>query len=256
MSLFSRTRDIYRRSSKPKDIFWNKFVARPPAALIVALLERGRITPNQVTLASLAVFLVTAVLLVLVPGHLGLIIAILVLELSYVLDCVDGQLARIRGSSSPIGAHFDFLMDELKAFILVSATAARIYQESGNDRVLLEGLAALTAVAAGISLTTFIRRPEYRAATGAAVSQGSGDYGEGFAAAAPAAPAPRRSPLRRAFGLVESLGRYLIHYPSYLVWIAAINRLDWFLHVYFVINAAYAARALAGVALKLGRRPG
>ena len=55
-----------------------------------------------------------------------------VLELSYVLDCVDGQLARLRGTSSPVGAHFDFLMDELKAFLLVGATAARLWGESGR----------------------------------------------------------------------------------------------------------------------------
>ncbi|HEY0705887.1 MAG TPA: CDP-alcohol phosphatidyltransferase family protein [Polyangia bacterium] len=253
MSFFGRTRDIYRRSSKPKDIFWNKYVARPAAAFVVALLERGRVTPNQVTLASLVVFLVAAGMLILLPGHPGLIAAVLVIELSYVLDCVDGQLARIRGSSSPIGAHFDFLMDELKAFVLVAATAARLYQETASDRLLLEGLAALTAVASGISLTTFIRRPEYRAATGAVTPQGSGDYGEGFAA--PPVAAPRLGLIRRAFGLVEAVGRFLIHYPSYLVLVAAFNRLDLFLHAYFAVNAAYAARALAGVALKLGRGP-
>ena len=54
-------------------------------------------------------------------------------------------------------------------------------------------------------------------------------------------------------GLVESLGRFLIHYPSYLVFVAIANRLDLFLHVYLVVNAAYAVRAMAGIALKLGR---
>lgn len=257
MPLFARTSEIYRRSSKPRDILWNRFVARPIAALVVATLEHTRITPNQVTLASLVVFLIAAGLMVMMPGQSGLVTAVVVIELSYVLDCVDGQLARIRGTSSPIGAHFDFLMDELKAFVLVSATAARLYQESGNDRLLLEGLAALTAVAAGISLTTFIRRPEYRAATGATGSQGSGDYGDGFAAAAapPAVPPPRLGLIRRVFGLAEALGRFLIHYPSYLVFVAAANRLDLFLHVYFVVNAAYAVRALGGVSLKLGRGP-
>jgi hypothetical protein len=231
-------------------------VARPLAAPIVAALEHTGVTPNQVTLASLVVFLVAAGLMVMLPGQDGLIVAIVVLELSYVLDCVDGQLARLRGTSSPIGAHFDFLMDELKAFLLVSATAARLFQETGSPRDLLEGLAALTAVASGISLTTFTRRPEYRAATGVKASHGAGDYGEGFSAAAPAPAAPPPASLvRRLFGLVESLGRFLIHYPSYLVFVAIANRLDIFLHVYLVVNAAYAVRAITSVALKLGRSP-
>jgi phosphatidylglycerophosphate synthase len=252
--MLTRLRETYRRTSKPKDILWNRFVARPLAAPVVAVLEKSSVTPNQVTLASLVVFLLAAGLLIMYAGQEGLLVAIAVLELSYVLDCVDGQLARLRGTSSPIGAHFDFLMDELKAFILVAATAARLFQESGNARLLLEGLAALTAVASGISLTTFTRRPEYRAATGVKASHGAGDYGEGFAAAAPVVPA-RPSLLRRLFGLVESLGRFLIHYPSYLVFVALFNRLDLFLHVYLAVNAAYAVRAFAGVALKLGRSP-
>jgi hypothetical protein len=252
--LWSRIRDGYRRSSKPNDILWNRFVARPLAALLVAPLERTRITPNQVTLLSLVVFLASAGLMVLLPGRRGLLTAVIVLELSYVLDCVDGQLARLRGSSSPVGAHFDFLMDELKAFVLVAAVAGRLWGDSGDERFLLEGLAALAAVASGISLTTFIRRPEYRAATGAVVSQGTGDYGEGFAPKASPTDTPR-SPLRQLIGLIERLGRFLIHYPSYLLFVAIADRLDLFLHIYFAVHAAYAARALLGVTLKLGRSP-
>jgi hypothetical protein len=254
-AIWTRIRDSYQRTRKPNDIFWNRFVARPLAAPLVAALERTRVTPNQITLLSLVVFLAAAGLLVLLPGRSGLITAIVVLELSYVLDCVDGQLARLRGQSSPVGAHFDFLMDELKAFLLVAATAARLWSESdsGDVRFALEGLLALTAVASGISLTTFMRRPEYQAATGAAVSRGSGDYGEGFAQ--PSAPAPSRSPLRRLVGLAERLGKFLIHYPSYLVFVAIADRLDLFLHVYFAVHAAYAARALLGISLKLGRSP-
>jgi len=249
--MFRRIRETYRRTEKPRDILWNRFVARPLAALFVAALERSRVTPNQITLASLAVFLVSAALLVLLPGQSGLLIAVGVLQLSYVLDCVDGQLARLRGTSSPVGAHLDFLMDEIKAFALVAATGARLWSETGSERFLLEATVALGAVASGISLTTFVRRPEYGAATGQTVSQGSGDYGQGLDKGSPPAPA-RRSLLRRMLGAVEALGRFLIHYPSYIVFVALANRLDLFLHVYFAINAAYAARTFLVVTWKLG----
>src|SRR4051812_32129193 len=199
--------DAYRRTRKPKDIFWNRFVARPLAALVIVPLARTRVTPNQVTLATLPVFLAGAVLLALVPSWGALVGSAAIIEFSYVLDCADGQLARLKGTSSPVGAHLDFLMDELKAFALVAAIAVRLWLPSREPRWLLEGLAGLGIVAAAISLTTFMRRPEYAAATGAAVSHGTGDYGEGFAA--PAAP-KRRSPL----ALMEALGRFIVHYPS------------------------------------------
>ena len=252
MSLFSKIADSYRRTKKPKDILWNRLVARPLAAVLLVPLARTHVTPNQVTFASLAVFVAAAALLVGLPGWTGLLIAVAAIELSYVLDCVDGQLARLRGTSSPVGAHLDFLMDELKAFMLVAATGARLWRAEARTQWLVEALAGLVAVASAISLTTFVRRPEYLRATGAPRPQAAGDYGDGLAGAA-AAPAPSRSLVGRAAAAVESLGRLIIHYPSYLVFVAAANRLDLFLHVYLAINAAYAGRTILAVLRKLGR---
>jgi hypothetical protein len=61
-----------------------------------------------------------------VSGLVGLIAAALVLHLAFVLDCVDGQLARIKGLSSPVGAYLDFLVDELKAVLLIACCAGRL----------------------------------------------------------------------------------------------------------------------------------
>jgi hypothetical protein len=238
--------DIYRRTRKPNDIVWNRFVARPLAAVLVVPLARTSITPNQVTFATLPVFLAGAALLALLPSWGALIGGAAIIELSYVLDCADGQLARLKGTSSPVGAHLDFLMDELKAFALVAAIAIRLWLPARDPRWLLEGLAGLATVAGAISLTTFVRRPEYAAATGAVVSHGTGDYGEGFEQKAPA----RRSPL----ALVEALGRFIVHYPSHIWLVALINRIDIFLHAYIVMNAAYAARSFLGIARSLGRK--
>jgi phosphatidylglycerophosphate synthase len=237
--------DAYRRTRKPKDIFWNKFVARPLAAVVIVPLARTPVTPNQITLTTLPVFLAGAALIAFRPGWGALCAGVGILELSYVLDCADGQLARLQGTSSPVGAHLDFLMDELKAFVLVAAVAVRLWWPAHDGRWLLEGLGALVAVAAAISLTTFTRRTEYATATGAVVGRGAGDYGGGFTTAAPA----KRSPL----ALVEALGRFVVHYPSYIVYLALANRIDLFLHAYLVMNAAYAARSLLFIGLALGR---
>src|SRR6185295_14650189 len=142
--------------------------------------------------------------------------------------------ARLRGTSSPVGAHLDFLMDELKAFLLVAAVSVRLWLAAGGAaapgttsvRWLLEGLLALVAVASAISLTTFMRRPEYAAATGAAVRRGTGDYGDGHGAGAPAAAAvtaPSGFSVKRA---IEALGSFIVHYPSYIVFVAAADRMD------------------------------
>ncbi len=238
--------DAYRRTSKPKDILWNKLVARPLAAALIVPLARTRVTPNQVTLATLPVFLLGAAVLIACPTWGALVAGVALLELSYVLDCADGQLARLKGTSSPVGAHLDFLMDELKAFVLVGAVAIRLWRPGHDPRFLIEGVAGAVVLASAISLTTFVRRPEYAAATGRAVAHGAGDYGEGFAAAA----APRR---RSPLALVEAIGRFVVHYPSYILFVALANRIDLFLHAYVAMNAAYAARSLLAIGRALGR---
>jgi phosphatidylglycerophosphate synthase len=245
VSLFSQIATAYRETKKPKDILWNRFVARPIAAVCLVPLAKTRITPNQITFLSLLAFVAGAVLLAIEPGHAWLVAAVCVLELSYVLDCVDGQLARLRHRSSPVGAHLDFLMDELKAFLLVAACGVRLWRSDGHELWLIEALLGLVVVASAISMTTFMRRPEFLAATGAARPASAGDYGEGFAP-------PTAKPMS-LFGLVEDFGRFLAHYPSYILFVAIADQLDLFLHVYLAINAAYAARSLLKVGWKLGR---
>jgi hypothetical protein len=155
-----------------------------------------------------------------------------------------------------VGAHLDFLMDELKAFLLIAAAGLRLWFASARPWWLIEALLGLVIVASAISLTTFLRRPEYAAATGAKVGSGAGDYGAGFDEAPAAGGAGERvkagfSPLRA----VEALGKLIVHYPSYILFVALADRLDLFLHAYVLMNGAYAARSLLGIALRLGRRP-
>lgn len=272
MSFFAQIAAIHRATRKPKDIFWNRFVARPLATVLLVALSKTRITPNQITFGSLVVFAVAMVILAVKPGYPWLVAAVGALELSYVLDCADGQLARLRHRSSPVGAHLDFLMDELKAFLLVAACGIRLWRADGHELWLAEALLGIAVVASAISLTTFMRRQEYLAATGSPRPASAGDYGEGFtlAAAPHAASLSSGTPgglrasggglvraklaVAGAIGLVEDLGRFVAHYPSYLLFVAIADQLGFFLHVYLVVNAAYAGRSLLSVAWKLGRK--
>src|SRR4051812_12097497 len=122
MSAWAEIAAIYRASKKKKDInWWTERVCRPPASVFVYALRNTRVTPNQVTFIATLVAFGSAALFIVLPGWWGAITAALVFELSFVLDCVDGQLARLRKTASTIGHHLDFLMDEIKAFIIFGA---------------------------------------------------------------------------------------------------------------------------------------
>jgi phosphatidylglycerophosphate synthase len=85
-----------------------KVVTHRVTPYVVYFCHRSGVTPNQVTFASLVVGFV-ACLFFAVPGVWTMLAGALTLELYYVLDSVDGQLARISGRSSKAGAFFDVL---------------------------------------------------------------------------------------------------------------------------------------------------
>src|SRR6185503_12817854 len=136
---------------KKKDINWfTEWIARPPGAVVVYVLRNTRITPNQITFMSAFVAAGACAMFALLLGWEWLIAAALVFEFSFVLDCADGQLARLRKVASPVGHLLDFLMDELKAMLLFGCVAVRLWRETGDERLLLVGIAGLFCLAAGI----------------------------------------------------------------------------------------------------------
>jgi phosphatidylserine synthase len=225
---------------------------RPAAAVVVAAVAPTRVTPNQLTLANLLVFLVAGAMFVLLPSWSGGVAATVVLELSYCLDCADGMLARFKGLASKAGHLFDFFTDELKAVILVAALALRSWRTGGigfdarmwradDERFLFAGIAGVVVVASAISLTNFVRRPEL---------SGRETTVEAFYDTAPMASA---STIARMVALFTTFLRFLNHYPSHL-WLWAITgHFDLYLWLYIALNALYLTRGWAGLVLRFGR---
>jgi phosphatidylglycerophosphate synthase len=98
------------RALKPIDCWWTVGFVDPIAMrLLPALLRRPRITPNVVTGAAFVVGL--ASIAAFIAGNL--VAGALLYETRFVLDCLDGKIARVRGLSSPAGAMFDRVADSL-----------------------------------------------------------------------------------------------------------------------------------------------
>ncbi len=225
--------EIYQRTKKLPDLPWNRLVCRPLAAVVVRGLIATRVTPNQITLLAFALAAVAAALLAAWPGTWGLVVGVLLYELSYVLDCADGMLARWRGIASKSGHLLDFLMDELKALLILGAVSVRLHLETGSTVPLLLGVGGLVVLATGVSITTFQRREEI---------------------AGP--PAPSAAPIRQPPLLVRlplAVAKLLVHYPSY-IWLAAVTgRVEIYFYPYLAVNALYALKSLAWIALRFGR---
>lgn len=247
LGFWAEVRQIYIASRKPHDIFWNTWVARPLAALLVYGLKRTSVTPNQVTFLGAVAFLGCAAALIGLQGWSGMLIAAAILQFSYLLDCADGQLARIKSMTSEVGAYLDFLIDEIKALLLVGAFALRLWLIEDNALWLVVGLAGMALVSIATSLTNFVRRPEY---AGRDIKPGESARRKEYI---PAEPIPR------AIWAVQSVAAWLVHYPSWFVYLAladglpAFNGSRWFIYLFLGVYYLYTAKTGLGVVLKLGR---
>lgn len=247
------TIEIYRATRKKHDLLFNVYVMRPIAAFVVSLFAKTAITPNQVTILNLFVFVIAMILLVALPDHRGGLVAVLVLEASYCLDCVDGMLARHKKIASKEGHLFDFFTDEIKAVLLASALPIRFWRmgalgidgtvwPAGAAPFLFAGIAGAIILASGTSLTNFVRRPE--------VSGRESTVEAHYETVVEAKP---KSIVGRVASLVTAFLRFLNHYPSHIWLFALLGRLDVMFWIYVTINLLNLGRGWLGILLRFGR---
>jgi phosphatidylglycerophosphate synthase len=117
---------------------------RTLAVLVVPLLARTPVTPNQVTLAALVVGLVAAWAFAKGPTHA--VEGALWLELSYVLDNCDGELARRQARMSGLGSWLDTVADLIVNAALFLSLGVGLSQAGGSPWWLTLGIAAAVGV--------------------------------------------------------------------------------------------------------------
>jgi phosphatidylglycerophosphate synthase len=109
------------------------------------LVEVSWITPNGITLFSLAIGGFLAAFLIIQHQYFWAVGAII---FSGLLDCLDGDLARARGVASDTGNLLDSVLDRYVDFFMISALIL-----TSPDRNLIPGLIALL----GAAMVPYIR---------------------------------------------------------------------------------------------------
>jgi hypothetical protein len=110
------------RATKADDGLVASFLSRPVARRLTPVALRLGLTPNAVTVASLLVGLAAAVLFG-VGDRWALVAGAVLLQLSLVVDCVDGDVARYTRRFSATGAWLDASTDRLKEFACYAGLA-------------------------------------------------------------------------------------------------------------------------------------
>ena len=102
----------YKASLKGADVeeIFDLIIYRPLSFLFVKLIYNTNLTPNQISTAAL-VFGVLAGLFFAIGSHIAFVIAAISFFICNVLDCADGQLARLKKNGTRVGRIVDGLID-------------------------------------------------------------------------------------------------------------------------------------------------
>ncbi|WP_234043057.1 DUF5941 domain-containing protein [Streptomyces marianii] len=133
--------DVRLRSAvKARDGFFTTFCISPYSRYLARWCARRGLTPNQVTTASLITALIAAAAAA-TGTRGGFVAAGVLLILSFVLDCTDGQLARYSLQYSTLGAWLDATFDRAKEYAYYAGLA--LGAARGGDDVWALALGAM-----------------------------------------------------------------------------------------------------------------
>jgi len=132
----------------------NTYLLRPIAGLIVKLLYRTPITPNQVTVASTVSGLLAG-LFYLGGNPTSVAAAGLLVTLKDILDSADGQLARAKNQYTRIGRFLDSIGDFVVDLAVFAAIGWTLYRSSGDIMMLVWAFLGFMGITLRVSYHVF-----------------------------------------------------------------------------------------------------
>ena len=137
------------------DAYLNRKLSRP----LTRLLLRTPLTPNHVTLLSCAIGLLGAACFW-GGGYAWPIVGGLLLQLSAVVDCVDGEVARVKFLESPLGAWLDITLDTLVHIAIFVGVGIAVWKQGGATYAPLLGGALAVGAAICFPFVTMAEKTE------------------------------------------------------------------------------------------------
>lgn len=135
-------RELFVGLQSPFDGWVDRYINRKLSPCLSRWLLRTPLTPNHVTLISLAVGLIAALSFA-AEGWLSGVVGALLLQCSAVIDCCDGEVARLKFLESPGGYYLDITCDNVVHVAVFAGITWSVYRALGYDYILvLGGLAA------------------------------------------------------------------------------------------------------------------
>ncbi|WPO70609.1 CDP-alcohol phosphatidyltransferase family protein [Streptomyces sp. KN37] len=124
--------EVRRITQKKRDAWWTVLLVDPVATPLVRFTAmRTRITPNQITWGAFLLGLGSAACFAFGDWK-WLALGAVIYHLSFILDCMDGKVARLTGQGSVFGAWLDFVFDRIRVMVCGVALMGGQYERTGD----------------------------------------------------------------------------------------------------------------------------
>lgn len=145
--------DVYE-TRKRRDSWWTVYFVDPVACRVaLPVANRTRITPNGLTVFSLVLGMVSAACFALDQ----LVAGALMFYLSFTIDCVDGKIARLKGTGTPFGLWLDYVGDRVRVVLCAGGLAYGQYVLTSDVRYVVLG-----AAVAVLDLFRYVNAPQMK----------------------------------------------------------------------------------------------
>lgn len=145
--------DVYA-TRKPRDSWWTVYLVDPVACRVALVLaNRTRVTPNALTVFSLFLGALSAACFAIND----LRTAAVLFYLSFMIDCVDGKIARLKGTGTPFGLWLDYVGDRIRVVFCAAGLAYGQYALTGDVSYILLG-----AAVAVLDLFRYVNAPQLK----------------------------------------------------------------------------------------------
>lgn len=165
--LYLAEQGLFNRLVKPKEEGpISKYINRRFSHVITKTLIKTPLSPNQVTLISLSLSFLSAVMLTNV-NSLFVAMGGMLAQMASIIDGVDGEIARIKFLNSGFGGWFDTILDRYGDVAIITGAVIGIYTKDQSFLVTMIGVLALSG-----SILTSYSAHTFRTAFGKSFKSG------------------------------------------------------------------------------------
>ena len=132
------SKKIEKDQTDLKADWYGRFFVWKISAPITYLLVRTPISANQVTVIQEIIGTIGAIMLA-VPSIKIMLLGIFLIQFGFILDCVDGEVARYKGQSSVRGVFLDLIGHQIVIPFYIYFTSLGVFVRTGQIDALIVG---------------------------------------------------------------------------------------------------------------------